>query len=210
MNRWHLAVLATLVAGCSSTSGTGSTTQTDSGAAPAADSGGGGTADAGGSLDGGFDFTFTNSGANITRKDLKAAPVMGSFCMAAGGTDRTCSFTGSVTDSATGCTGILNVAFVGPLVAGGSFPIVADLPTAPGKGEVSYTESCAAGSRRWQASSGTVTLDAVTPPAAGLATGTASFSVKTAFLEVAKASAGDAQGTFAASGKGMNVTFTAP
>jgi hypothetical protein len=52
--------------------------------------------------------------------------------------------------------------------------------------------------------------DAVTPPAQGLTTGTASFTVQTAFLEVAKAGAGDAQGTFAASGHGMNVSFTAP
>src|SRR5207249_3431340 len=62
------------------------------------------------STDGGFDFTFTNAGANITLADLKVAPVYGAFCQNQA-PNRVCSFTGNVTKS--GCTGILNVGFVG-------------------------------------------------------------------------------------------------
>ena len=193
--------LTSLASGCSSTS-------TQSGAV---DSGPGAPADAGvdASTDGGFSFAFANGGTDVTRTTFKVAPVLGSFCM--GTSPKTCSFTGSVTDAASGCTAILNAAFVGPLDVGTVFPIVSDASTPPGKGDVTYTETCSGGSTKtWKANSGTLTLDAVTPPAKGLATGTLSFSVKGATLSPAPIGAGAAKGSFDASGSGSNVGYTSP
>ena len=207
MNSAHSFLFAALVAvtaACSSSS-TSSGSQPDAGGTPDSSPG----TDA--STDGGFDFTFANSGSNVGLADFKVAPVMGSFCQ--GTSPKQCSFTGSITTSSTGCTSILNVAFVGDLKAGTSFPVVSDIPTAPGKGLVSYTETCNAGTtKRWTATGGTITLDGVTPPAQGFATGTLSLSVAGATMAVSTdaAGGGTAQGTFSISGKATNVGYTSP
>jgi collagen type VII alpha len=196
-------------AGPSSSSGTSGTSGTSGGTSgtsggTSGTSGTSGGVDAG--FDGGFDFTFTGGGTDIKQADFKVAPVYGAFCM--GTTPKTCSFTGSV--PATGCVYILNVAFIGPLTVGTSFPVVADSSTPPGKGTVNYTESCGATSKMWKGTGGTITLDVVNPPAAGLATGTMTFSVQAATMAAAPTGAGGATGTFSVSGKGANVAYTSP
>jgi hypothetical protein len=197
------AALVAVTAACSSSSTSSGTP--DAGGTPDSSPG----VDA--STDGGFDFTFTNSGSNVSIDALKVAPVLGSFCQ--GTSPKQCSFTGNVTNQASGCTSILNVAFVGDLTAGTSFPVVSDIPTAPSKGLVSYTETCNAGTtKRWTATGGTITLDSVTPPAQGFATGTLSLTVAGATMAVSTdaAGGGTAQGTFSISGKATNVGYTSP
>jgi hypothetical protein len=199
-----LAAAVSLSAACSSTSTTPAATA-DSGPGSPADGGGGVDA----STDGGFSFVFANGGTNIARTDFRVAPVSGSFCM--GTSPKQCSFTGSITDTATGCTGILNAAFVGGLTVGAAFPIVADATTPEGKGDFTYTETCSNGvSKTWKATAGTLTLSAVTPPAQGLVTGTLSFSVTGATMAPAPVGAGNATGTFDASGTASHVGYTSP
>lgn len=59
----------------------------------------------------------------------------------------------------------------------------------------------------WKATGGTVTLDVVTPPAAGLTKGAASFTVTGATMAPAPNGAGAASGTFTISGKGDKVAY---
>jgi len=208
MNSFQGVLFATAIAlstACSSTTTTPGVSA-DAGPGTAADSGGGGS-DA--STDGGFAFVFANGGTNIARTDFRVAPVLGSFCM--GTTTKQCSFTGSVTDAASGCTGILNAAFVGGLGVGAAFPIVPDATTPEGKGDFTYTETCSGGATKtWKATGGTLTLTAVTPPAQGLATGTLSFTVAGATMAPAPVNPGGATGGFTASGSASNVGYTSP
>jgi hypothetical protein len=210
-----LAALVAVFAACSSTStepgtgdagssGTSGASSGTSGASSGTSGGTSGGVDAG--TDGGFDFVFTGGGSDIKKTDFKVAPVAGSFCQ--GTSPKTCSFTGSITVS--GCTYILSVAFVGPLTAGTSFPVVVDPSTPPGKGTVNYSEICGATSKAWKATGGTITLDVVTPPATGFATGTMTLSVEAATMAPAPNGAGGATGAFSVSGKGANVSYTSP
>jgi hypothetical protein len=135
---------------------------------------------------------------------------MGSFCQGVS-PNRVCSFTGSITDGATGCTAILNAGFVGDPTVGTAFTFVTDPTTPPGKGELSYTETCNSGATKmWKASAGTLTLDKVIPPSPGLVTGTLSFTIQGGTMDVAPAGAGDAKGSFSAAGTATDVTYTAP
>jgi hypothetical protein len=135
---------------------------------------------------------------------------MGSFCQGAS-PNKACSFTGSITDGTTGCTAIVNAAFVGDPSDGAAFPIVPDPTTPQGKGELSYTETCNSGATKmWKATAGTLTLGKVVPPAPGLVTGTLSFTIQGATMDVAPAGAGDAKGTFGVAGSASNVSYTSP
>ncbi|HSO37128.1 MAG TPA: hypothetical protein VLT33_31600, partial [Labilithrix sp.] len=71
-----------------------------------------------------------------------------------------------------------------------------------------YTEICGSTTKMWKGTGGTITLDAVVPPAQGFATGTATFSVQGATMAPAPNGAGGATGTFSISGKGANVSYT--
>ena len=195
--------------GTSGGSGTSGSSGGTSGASTSGGTSGGGTSggpDAG--FEGGFDFTLTGGGSDLKQTVFQVAPVYGAFCMGAGAGMRTCSFTGNVTVASSGCTFILNVAFVGPLTTRTSFPVVTDPTTPPGKGTVNYTEVCGATTKMWKGTGGTITLDVVTPPAAGLPTGTASFTVQGATMAPAPNGAGGATGSFTISGKGANVSYT--
>jgi len=213
---------AALIAACSSSS-TDPTPAGSRGTSGASDSGsgtsGGGTSGTGGTsggtsggpdagFDGGFDLAFTGGGPDIKQTVFQVAPVRGSFCMGAGAAGKVCSFTGSVTVPSSGCTFIVNVAFVGPLTPATAFPVAVDPTTPPGKSTVNYTEVCGATTKIWKATGGTVLLDANTPPAQGLSTGAASFSVQGATMAPAPNGAGGASGTFTITGKGVNVSYS--
>jgi hypothetical protein len=193
--------------GSASSSSGGSSSSSSGGSSSSSSSGNPGN-DA--STDGGFDFVFANSGANIAETTFKVAPVQGSFCQGAS-PNLTCSFTGSITNGTSGCTAIVNAAFVGDPVQATSFQLVADAPTPAGKGEVAYTEYCTTGATKmWKSTGGTLTLTKVTPPPKGLPTGTLSFTIAGATLAVAPLGAGDAKGSFTVSGTASNVTYLQP
>ena len=165
----------------------------------------------GGAVDttGGMDFVFTNdSGANTTRTAFQVGAVMGSFCMASAGTSKECSFTGSIYTTANGCLATLNVAFVGALSVGASFPLVADAPVPDGSGFVAYSETCGTETKSWHGSGGVIELVAVTPPSGGLTTGTLSFTVTGAAMAPAASGGGTAQGTFQAAGSSKGIGYT--
>jgi hypothetical protein len=192
----------------SSTGGSSSSSSSSSGGTSSSSSSSGSPGGKDASTDGGFDLTFTNTGANTTRTAFKVAPVMGAFCQGAS-PNKACSFTASITDGTTGCTAILNAAFVGDPTDGAAYPIAVDPTTPPGKGEISYTETCNGGATKmWKATAGTLTLGKVIPPSPGLVTGTLSFTIQGATMDVAPAGAGDAQGTFSVAGSASDVTYT--
>jgi hypothetical protein len=190
--RFFFLLLVPVAAACSSTTmGEGDGTTGSNGGSPSS------------AETRGFDFAIASSGANTQFSELKVATVYGSFCQGQA-PNKTCSFTGSLTEN--GCTAILNVAFVGTPAAGQAFPVVVDATTPPGKGTVNYTEACNDGAMKaWKATAGTIILDAVSPPAAGTATGKVSFSVQRATMSAAPLGAGKAQGTFTVSGSGKDV-----
>ena len=189
--------------GTSGTSGGSSGTSGTSGGS----SGTSGSSGADAGFDGGFDFTFTGGGSDIKQTVFQVTPVYGAFCMGQAGA-KVCSFTANVTVASSGCTFILNVAFVGALTEGTPFPIVTDPTTPPGKGTVNYTEICGSTTKMWKGTGGTITLDVVTPPAQGYPTGTLTFSVAGATMAPAPNGAGGATGTFTAAGKGANLSYT--
>lgn len=157
-----------------------------------------------GSTDGGFDFTFTNSGANIQITAFKIAPVYGAQCQGQA-PNRSCSFTGNV--NANGCNGILSAAFVGTPTVGMTYPLVVDPTTPPGNAEVSYMEFCGSIQKSWKATGGSLKLDKYVAPSSGM--GTASFTITGATMAPASLNPGDATGKFTVAGSASNVQYSA-